>query len=197
MPARNQQFAPGEVYHVVNRGAQKLTLFLTDHQYHVFIRMMHVYAERYKVTMLAMCLMPNHIHLLIRVEEGGDLSRFVGNTCAQFSRLVNQYQRRSGTLFQGRFHASHVKDSVYFKTALRYIHLNPVKAGLAPHPFGWEYSDYREAVGKRRYIAGDHEFVRSVFGGAAQYDAFVTSDMLSHGFDSQEFLQDLSRTGLV
>ncbi len=197
MPARNQKFAPGEVYHVVNRGALKITLFLTDHQYHVFIKMMHVYAERFNITVLAMCLMPNHIHLLVRVEEGGDLSRFVGNTCAQFSRLVNQYQRRSGTIFQGRFHASHVKDNLYLKTALKYIHLNPVKAGLTTHPIGWEFSDYREVVGKRKYITGDHEFVRSVFGGAAQYDAFVTSDMHSQVFDSQDFLQDLSRSGLL
>ncbi len=197
MPARRQHFAPGEVYHVVNRGALKITLFLSDHQYHLFIKLMHHYADRYKISVLALCLMPNHIHLLVRVEEGGDLSRFIGNTCAQFSRMVNQYLRRSGTIFQGRFHASHVSDDRYFKTALRYIHLNPVKAGLVTHPFGWEFSDFREAIGKRTYIQGDHQFVRAVFGGPGHYDAFVTADMQSNTFDSPEFLQDLSKTGLI
>lgn len=197
MPRRRVVAAPGEMYHVVNRGVLKSTLFYDDFHYWMFIELIHRYAEKYRITIIALCLMSNHFHLLIRVEHDGDLPMFMAGICATYSRRLNRHLRRAGTIFQGRYHVGHVRTDSYLKAALRYIHLNPVKAGLVSHPAQYMYSDYREVMQRRSAVQSEHSFVRSVFGDSRAYEAFVTTDMLKHAISDKQLESDLTEAGLL
>ncbi|MGA0833449.1 MAG: transposase [Candidatus Kapaibacteriota bacterium] len=197
MPRRSIVSAPGEMYHVVNRGVLKSTLIYADFQYWMFMSLLERYAPTFHVTIVAVCLMSNHFHLLIRVEEGGDLPKFMACVCSTYSRRLNRHLRRSGTIYQGRYHIGHVGTDSYLKAALRYIHLNPVKAGLVAHPAQYPYSDYREVLQQRSVISSEHTFVRSVFGDARAYEAFVTTDMLKSTISDKQLESDLTEAGLL
>ena len=73
MPRRNVQFIEGEYYHIYNRGALRNLLFANDAYYHLFAQFLDRYGTECRISVIGICLMPNHFHLLIRVDEGGDV----------------------------------------------------------------------------------------------------------------------------
>ncbi len=192
MPPRNPTPAQGEYYHVYNRGALKMTLYLSEAAYDQFIRLVATYAQKFRISVVAICLMPNHFHLVVRVDEGGRLEMFMQVLCGVYSRRLNAAQQRTGTIFEGRYHMRHVKDDAYFKTLCRYVHRNPVTAALVDHPSKWKYSNYAEVLGTRSFLPGDHQAIITSFGGREEYEAFVMLE--EHpGIDLDEnFLQDLA-----
>ncbi|HLP29516.1 MAG TPA: transposase [Candidatus Didemnitutus sp.] len=192
MPARTTVPHEGEFYHVYNRGALRMTLFFTPNMYDLFLRLLAVFAERCHISIVAICLMPNHFHLLIRVDEGGTVDQFMQRLCSGYSRRVNQFLTRSGTMFEGRYKIKHVKNDNYFKALCRYIHLNPVKAALVEHPSAWEYSNYNECLGYRNMINGEHTFVGDMFGGQKNYGAFVHEGMSRNSIDNADLAADLA-----
>jgi putative transposase len=93
--------------------------------------------------------MPNHFHFLLRQDSVVPLSRFVGLVFNAYVQAVNKQQNRHGPLFENRFKHSRIDRQEYLIHLCRYIHLNPVRAGLAGSPGEWPYSDYPEWVGDR------------------------------------------------
>ncbi len=173
MPYRPIAAVAGEYYHVYNRGAMRMVLFFQPAMYHLFLRLLTVYAEKCGITVVAVCLMPNHFHLLVRIEEGGDVSACMQRLCRTYSAIINKILNRSGTIFEGRFHMRHVATDQYFRALCRYIHLNPVQAGIVPRPELYEYSNYLECIGRRDVIRGGHGVIQSYFGGAGVYERFI------------------------
>jgi putative transposase len=197
MPIRKVPAEQGKIFHICNRGALKMTLFFNEYMYELFLQLLHVYAERYNITILSVCLMPNHVHILIRVEEGGDVPNFVRVVCSTYSKRINYHLHRSGTIFQGRYYMKKVTTDRYLKNVIRYIHLNPFKAGLVSHPAEWTYSDFQEAILQRDHIKSDHAFVRDVFGGAGWYESFVIDNMYKNYIEDPDLARDLAELGLV
>jgi REP element-mobilizing transposase RayT len=196
MPRRKPIPAEGEYYHVYNRGALRLPLFLDDSLYDMFLDLVSYYSELYKITVTAICLMPNHFHLMLRIEERGELPLFMQSVCCTFSRRVNTLNGRTGTIYEGRYHAKHVLDDSYFKQLSRYIHLNPVRAQLVEHPADWKYSNFAESVGYRFRIQAAHSLVTDVFGGQRQYAEFVLTDKGYGTIENVHLLNDLAEMKL-
>ena len=194
MPRRRPILTEGEYYHVYNRGALRLPLFLDDSLYAIFLDLVAIYSERYKITVAAICLMPNHFHMMLRIEVRGDLPLFMQSVCGIFSRRVNTLNGRTGTIYEGRYHARHVPDDSYFKQLCRYIHLNPVRAKLVEHPEDWRYSNYAESVGLRLNIQAAHDLVTDAFGGQRQYSEFVLTD--NGTIENVHLLNDLAEMKL-
>lgn len=173
MPIRTIKAFPHEYYHIFNRGAMKHTLFYSPEYYEIFMQCLVRYARECGITIIAYCLMPNHFHLLIRVELDGDASRFMMCLCRRFSLCANRKLKRSGTLFEGRFHMKHVDTDAYFTSLCRYIHLNPVEAGLVKHPIEYPYSSYRECMRNGEGAICESAVVLQKFGGVERYEEFV------------------------
>jgi putative transposase len=133
-------------YHVYNRGAHKAKLFLNDAHYLFCQKKLTLYADKYKIGLLAYCLMPNHYHLLVQQNENGSVSRFLQTVFNSFTQFINAREGHSGTLFQGRAQSRQINSDEYLLVALRYIHLNPVHSGLAINPEEWKFSDYSEWI---------------------------------------------------
>lgn len=173
MPYRRDVFTLGRYYHIYNRGAGKGRIFFNEGNYRYLLGLAERYYQRHGATIIAYCLMPNHYHFLIRQETELPLSKFINVTFNAYVQALNLQQGRTGTLFEGRFRHRCVETWQYLAALCRYIHLNPVKAGLVARPEDWTYSNYREWMGLRNSGLVDKTFVQDHFPNVKEYDAFV------------------------
>ena len=121
--------------------------------------------------------MANHYHFVLRPMEGEALSRFIQRLFNSYTQAFNKQQGRTGTLFEGRARSVLVDTDGYVVHLCRYIHLNPVRAGLVAHAHEWPYSNYLEWVRRRNGTLVDRSFVQGYFPTAAEYEAFVMSEL--------------------
>jgi len=176
MPYRGDVFAKGHYYHIYNRGTGGAPLFFIPGNYELCLRLVKRYTTRYGVTVIAYCLMPNHYHFLLRQETETPLSKFINVLFNAYVQAINRQQGRSGTLFQGRFRHVWVDRESYLVHLCRYIHLNPVKAGLVLRPEDWPYSNYLEWIGQRDGSLKDEAFIRERFPTPQSYQRFVADE---------------------
>jgi len=134
--------APGLPHHVTQRGNRRMETFLCEDDYAVYLDLMAQWCKRNRVAIWAYCLMPNHVHLIAVPETAEGLCRAVGEAHRRYTRHVNFREGWRGHLWQGRF-GSFVMDEPHLLTAMRYVELNPVKAGLAERPEAYRWSSAR------------------------------------------------------
>ena len=173
MPYRGDVFAKDHYYHIYNRGAGQESLFFSPGNYEYLLRLARHYSARYGAAIIAYCLMPNHYHFLLRQETDQPLSKFINVLFNAYVQDVNQRQGRKGTLFEGRFRHVWVDREEYLVHLCRYIHRNPLKAGLVARLEDWPYSDFLDWTGQRKGILGCEAFVRTRFPTSEAYRQFV------------------------
>jgi REP element-mobilizing transposase RayT len=174
MPYRSFEFRAGEYYHVYNRGNNFQPVFLEHEDYGYFLRLMRKYLMPEAVEIVSYCLMPNHIHLLVYLKLD-NFSSLIKRLALAYTKAINRRYDRAGSLFQGRFRAVHVDRNDYLLHLSRYIHRNPVEAGLVESPENWEYSSYRDFIDNRQGTLPHPEIILSQFGSASNYREFVES----------------------
>ena len=167
----------GHYYHVYNRGCNRGPIFANDGNYAFLLRRAKGFLADCSLSVIACCLMPNHYHFLLCPGSDGELSRFIQRLFNSYTQAFNKQQGRSGTLFEGRAKSILVDTDEYIIHLCRYIHLNPVQAGLVARPGEWPYSNYLEWVERRSGTLVDRAFVREYFPTPASYDAFVSSEV--------------------
>ncbi len=149
---------PGIPQHLIVRGNNRSLLFRDDADRCVFMRFLDEALDGCACDLHAYVLMSNHVHLLATGHLEGELSELMQRIGRRFARLVNLRWCRTGTLFEGRFRSSLVDSESYFLTCMRYIELNPVRAGLLDHPGKYFWSSYRQnATGEPRAPVRPHE----------------------------------------
>ena len=137
--ARNKLDEPGLISHITQRAAGKEPLFLEENDYLSMLDILKKKAELYKLNFLALCLMPNHIHILIKPEERSlftAMKDIFSNYAIRFNR---KYQRR-GHLFGGPYRQAVCFDAAYLLAASIYIHMNPARSGLIDAAFNYRWS---------------------------------------------------------
>jgi hypothetical protein len=121
--------------------------------------------------------MPNHYHLLAYL-KADDLGRKIMQPfTVSYSKSINKQQKRTGHLFQGPFQARRVDRDEYLTYLSRYIHLNPVTAGLVAGPADWEFSSYQDYIGVRQGTLPKPDIVLSQFPSPRAYVEFVESSI--------------------
>jgi putative transposase len=139
---------PGYPHHVVQRGHNRNAAFVEPGDYEHYLANLAHWAEVYEVAVHAWCLMTNHVHLvLVPRGEGAGISHLMRRLAGRHGRYVNRLEDRLGTLWCGRFHSSVVDSDGYLLACLRYVELNPVRAGIVGHPRDYRWSSYRERMG--------------------------------------------------
>ncbi len=141
MPRQPRKESSTGVYHVMIRGVNKQLIFQKTNDYHYFLRIVADCKEELPFQLYAFCLMPNHVHLLMRADFG-KLSHIMQSIETKYATWFNRKNERVGHLFQDRFLSEVVEDERYFLTVLRYIHQNPVKAMLMQEADGYPFSSY-------------------------------------------------------
>ncbi|MBI1803555.1 MAG: transposase [Ignavibacteriae bacterium] len=173
MSRRNIQFTAGQYYHLYNRGCNRELIFKEDTNYRFLLRLIKTHVKSFGVSVIAYCLMPNHYHFLLRQEGDRSLNKFMQRVFNSYTKAFNKKYHRSGTLFEERFRAKLIKNHADLIHLCRYIHRNPLDAGIVRSLEDWEYSNYLEWVGKRRGTLVDQDFVRLHFAGPDEYGQFV------------------------
>jgi len=172
MPYRPVSFRAGECYHLYNRGNNYQPIFFERENYLYFLRQLRKYLAPSAVEVIAYCLMPNHYHLLVHLKID-DLSSLMQPFMLSYTKAINKRYKRIGSLFQGRFKAVRVARNEHLVHLSRYIHLNPVIAGLVRRAEDWEFSSYLEYIGIRNGTLPKPDVVLSQFASPAAYRQFV------------------------
>jgi len=123
-------------HHVVQRGNRRQPVFFSSADYKAYLRLMATWCGQERVEVWAYCLMPNHVHLVAVPGNEQGLARAIGEAHRRYTVRVNQRENWRGYLWQGRF-SSYPLDEHYLLAAVRYVELNPVRAGLAER--AWRY----------------------------------------------------------
>lgn len=138
---------PGAFYHVTSRGNERKAVFKSKRDREKFLGYLQSATERYNALIHAFCLMGNHYHLLIETPSG-NLPQIMRHINGAYTTHFNRKRSRSGHLFQGRYKAILVEKDSYAKELSRYIHLNPVRAGMVKTPGAYPWSSYNTYTGK-------------------------------------------------
>lgn len=165
MPRRNviKEFVPESFYHIYNRGVYHQPLFKTDRDYATFLNIIKrhlskkvVYDSvrrpfphlRQDIELLAYCLMPNHVHLLVHNNSDDGITKLMRSVMTAYSMYFNRVHRRTGVLFESSYKAVLIRDEAYLWHISRYIHLNP--QDLNKDYLKYSYSSYCYYVGHKQ-----------------------------------------------
>jgi putative transposase len=140
---------PHQPHHILQRGNDNQPIFRDEEDQQRFLGWLRECAKSSKVAVHAYVLMPNHLHLLATPAGEDGLGTMMQKLGRLYVPWFNAKYGRSGTLFQGRFRASIVDPDQYFLACMRYIELNPVRAGLAAEPLAYPWSSYAHHAGLR------------------------------------------------
>ena len=185
MARRPRLFAPGVLYHVIVRGNQRQKTFTAESDYQAYIERLARYRKKYDYVLHAYCLMPNHVHLLVESSEH-PLAKFMQGLQQSYSQYFNLRHRKTGHVFEGRYKAILCQKDEYLLQLIRYIHLNPVRAGMVRSPERYRYSgDHVYLQGKATETI-DPATVLSMLGGKQAYRRFV-QDGLSEGHKEEYY----------
>ena len=143
MPRRKVDFKKGEYYHIYNRGNNRDQIFFETENYLYFEKKMRWYFSPEVCDLVAYCLMPNHFHFLVKLNFN-DFADSMKSLCLTYSKAINKRMNRTGSLFEGRFHAIHLDNEEYLVYLSKYIHRNPVEAKLVVDPQDWEFSSFHD-----------------------------------------------------
>lgn len=160
MPRRAREKSSSGIYHLMLRGINKQNLFEEDEDKRKLIKTIGRYKQLSNYQIYAYCLMNNHVHLLIKENEE-PISTIIKRISSSYVLWYNKKYCRCGHLFQERFRSEVVETDPYFFTVLRYIHQNPIKAGITNEAASFSWSSYREYIGNPEII--DIEFALDMF----------------------------------
>lgn len=177
----------GALYHVIARGNNRRKIFRSDADYLRFIEILSTQKSKLPFYLYAYCLMPNHFHLLIEMQED-PVSRIMQRVLTSFSQYHNRKYKKIGHLFQGRYKSILCQSDRYLGELVRYIHLNPVRAKMVKRPKRFPYSGHRAYLGLDDSGLVDTEPVLRHFGASKKravevYQRFVEAEIRSGSQD--------------
>ncbi len=190
---------PGALYHVMLWGNAGEAIFFEDGDRRHFLKLVENGVRRFGHRIHGFCLMPNHVHFAIQVGEV-PLSKIMQNLSFRYTGWINKRRGRRGHLFHGRYKAILVDQDAYLLELTRYIHLNPVRAGLANNPTAYPWSGHRYYLGKGSVPWLKTDWVLALFGkhidtARARYAQFVADGV--GGGRREEFHRGSSRGGML
>lgn len=147
MPRKPRNHQTGGIFHVTSRGVRKLPIFVDDLDRNRFLGLLERAAGRSLWACPAYCLMTNHYHVLLDLPEPS-LSSGMHWLNTIYAQWFNRRHEVEGHLFEDRFFSEEIESEAHLFEVLRYIPLNPVRAGICRHPGEWPWSSYRATVGR-------------------------------------------------
>jgi len=141
-----KEYSMGSFSHVFNRGNNKQAIFLDTDDYLLYIKKLKQFREKYNVSVLAYCLMPTHVHLLLRQNNSVPIFKFISSLHTSYAMIFNKKYERVGHLFQDRFKMKIINDNKYLRHLIYYINLNPVIDNIVNRASDYKWSSYNEYI---------------------------------------------------
>lgn len=149
MPRQSRFVLPNYPHHVIQRGHNRQVVFAGDDDYLYYLGTLQEWKAQLGCKVYAYCLMTNHVHLVI--DPGDDpehLGLLMKRLAGRQTRYVNALEKRSGSLWEGRYKSSPVQADAYLRACCRYVELNPVRAGMVDDPASYRWSSCPAKVGR-------------------------------------------------
>ena len=161
MPRFPRLVVPGYPHHVTQRGIRRQRTFFDDSDYHAYLELVRKHKEIAGVDILAYCLMPNHVHIIAVPDNSRSLARLFGSAHQRYAQRANALHDWRGHLWQERFY-SVVMDETHTLAAMKYVEMNPVRAGLCKRAAEWRWSSVHANLGDGNDGIVDKSEVRKI-----------------------------------
>jgi putative transposase len=143
MTRRARLTLPNVPLHLIQRGNNRQACFYAHNDYRVYLDWLGEYADAHACLIHGYVLMTNHVHLLLSSSSAQGPGRLMKALGQRYVQYINRKYQRSGTLWERRYRSCLAQDERYMLVCQRYIELNPVRAGMVPHPAEYRWSSYR------------------------------------------------------
>lgn len=209
---RKDLLANNEYYHIFSRSIAKYIIFNNEQEYSRILDLINVlhyknfdyqYSQFSRmdidkqnriiiklkiqnntfVDIIAYCIMPTHIHLILKQNIDGGITKYIGKVLNSYSKYFNTKHNRTGPLWSARFKNILINDDEQLLHLTRYIHLNPCSAELVDAPENWNYSSYNEFLDKTQYKICNYKNILNI--NPDEYKKFID--------DRKNFQQQLSQ----
>lgn len=187
MPRQARKKSESGVYHIMLRGINRQVIFEDNEDLSVFLKTIDMYKAEFECRIYAYCLMKNHVHLLIKIDND-ELHKYMRKVAAKYVYWYNWKYDRVGGLFQDRYKSEPVEDERYFLTVLRYIHQNPVKAAICGSIAEYKDSSYNEYIHPREHQITDTDFAFSMLS-KEQFEIFMNEESQDKCLEIQEIVR--------
>ena len=169
---------PGAFHHCMNRGINGEEIFSGDDHKRAFVDLLAEKTGKYRIRLIAYCIMDNHYHLVLQ-NASGRMSDFFRNLNTHYAFYYRKTMGGKGYVFQNRFYSTIIADGDHLKMAIVYVLQNPLRAGLAIHYRNYRWSSARLLVEEKQQDWLDAGYVLELFGGRGGLDGAVQADL--HG----------------
>lgn len=188
MPRCARIVVPGYPHHVTQRGIRKATTFFDSTDYLTYLELLRELRQSAGVTIWAYCLMPNHIHMVVVPDSESGLAKLFRPLHSRYALRVNAAHGWQGHLWQERFY-SVAMDETHTLAAMRYVEMNPVRAGLCSDPEDWRWSSIHAHLAEREHELVDIGATKEIVSDWRPYLQQATPGSL------QDSLRKQTRTG--
>ncbi|WP_326911177.1 REP-associated tyrosine transposase [Sedimentibacter sp. MB31-C6] len=171
MPRQARTKSSTGIYHIMTRGINREQIFKGDLDKRKIIEILKNTKEEIEFSIIAYCVMDNHLHLLIKADES-ILEILMKKINIKYAIYYNKVKRRYGHVFQDRFRSEAVEDDKYMLGVIRYIHNNPVKARITKHILDYTWSSAKDYINKSSEIILD-KYLDEVINIFADNDKFI------------------------
>ena len=150
-------FIKDQPQHIIQRGNNREAIFIANEDYQFYLDWLKEAANKNRIKIHAYVLMTNHVHLLLSPFDNTGIPKTLQSVGRKYVQYFNYQYERTGTLWEGRYRATLIDDEQYLFTCMRYIELNPVRAGMVKHPKNYLWSSYHtNALGKPDQLVTPH-----------------------------------------
>jgi REP-associated tyrosine transposase len=148
---------PGQPQHVIVRGNNRTEIFCADADYQFYLEKLLQACDKHDCQLHTYVLMTSHVHLLMTAKEEQSIGKAMQMLGRYYVQYYNYSYQRTGTLWEGRYKATLIDSETYLLTCMRYIELNPVRAGMVAHPSDYPWSSYHcNALGQANELVTPH-----------------------------------------
>ena len=134
------------------QGLNKEYIFNSNEEIMTYLEILFKYEKEYKLLIVAYCVMNNHVHLLINVEDVYELSKLMKNVNTTYAIYYNKKHNRCGFVFRNRYKSEEIFSEKHFISCINYIHNNPIKAGICKSREDYKYSSYNDYINKSGFV---------------------------------------------
>ena len=158
MPRKPRFYLPGVPAHIVQRGNCRQTVFYDEDDYRAYLRWLAEGAKKHGCQIHAYVLMTNHVHMLVTPQTPPAISLLMQYLGRYYVTYINRTYGKTGSLWEGRHKGCTIDSEQYLLACMRYIELNPVRAGMVDRPGDYEWSSYHaNAIGRNDKIVSPHD----------------------------------------
>lgn len=191
MPRQSRIVALEYPHHITQRGNYCQRVFEKDEDRKRYLYWIAEYAGKYKLSLLAYCLMDNHVHFIAIPHRKESLAMTFNMAHMRYAQYFNRRKKLKGHLWQGRFYSC-VLDNSHLVMAVRYAERNPVRAGTVKEPWEWPWSSALEHVGKNKGILQLENLFGLVDGDCDKWTEYISSEEKSELLGK---MRNYTRTG--